>query len=296
MKIVLRSLSLLLLVCLSLQLHAQGQNPLDYEAYVRDFNSGDDDGLVEKYFAEDTVMISASGSYHGHEGMKEFLAWAHDGVREILRPISLAQDERNIFVEVDMDFVASKPRPDFPFGNLQPGDIVTVKFLAHYTVNEQGKITQLQTMTWEPERGVSKLPRLGVHPGQQAAYIAYSRAFSAGLADRYSAYYPDDVELELPSVGMLRSKQAIVDFYTEMFKTVREDLEINNVLYSDNAIIADVVSVFTASSDAPDFSVGPLKAGESYRVPLLVYYDLQDGLISRIRVARLGNPQHLAAP
>lgn len=295
MKFILRGLSVLLLLCVGLPLVAQTVIPLDYDAYVRDFNSGDDDGLVEKYFSEDTVMISASGSYHGHAGMKEFLAWAHDGVREILRPVAVVQDESNLFVEIDMDFVASKPRPDFPFGNLQPGDIVTVKFLAHYTVNEQGKITQLQTMTWEPERGVSKLPRLGEHAGQQAAYIAYTRAFSAGLADRYSTYYTENVELELPSVGMLRGKQAIVDFYTQMFMTVREELEINRVLYADDAIIADVVSVFTASSDAPDFSVGPLKAGESYRVPLLVYYDLQDGLISRIRVARMGAPQHLTA-
>ena len=27
-----------------------------------------------------------------------------------------------------MDFHASKPRSDFPFGALQPGDLVTVKF------------------------------------------------------------------------------------------------------------------------------------------------------------------------
>src|SRR5690606_25689683 len=73
-------------------------NPLDYDAYVRDFNSGNDAGLIEKYFAEDTVMISASGSYHGHTGMNEFLAWAHDGVREILRPVSVVEDEDNIFV------------------------------------------------------------------------------------------------------------------------------------------------------------------------------------------------------
>ena len=35
-----------------------GEMPLDYRAYVRDFNTGDDRGLVEKYFTTDTQMIS----------------------------------------------------------------------------------------------------------------------------------------------------------------------------------------------------------------------------------------------
>ena len=262
--------------------------PLDYAAYVRDFNSGNDEGLVEKYFAEDTVMISGSGEFRGHAGMKEFLAWAHDGVREILRPINIAYDDSNIFVEVDMDFVASKERPEFPFGHLQPGDIVTVKFLVHYIINEDGLIQELQTMTWEPERGVSKIPRLGEHPGQKAAFLAYTAAFSAGLPQQYSAYYTDDVVLELPSVDSISGKQAIVDFYTDMFVTVRESLEINTVIYDEHAIVGDFISVFTASADAPDFPVGPLRAGEQYRVPVLVYYTLENGLISHIRVARMG--------
>lgn len=260
----------------------------NYDDYVRDFNSGDDAGLIEKYFAEDTVMISAGGIYRGHKGMNEFLAWAHDGVREILRPVAVVQDEHHLFAEIDMDFVASKPRTDFPFGDLQIGDIMTVKFLVHYTVNDEGKITELQTMTWDPEREVSRLPRLGTHPGQQAAFLAYTKAFSAGLAEQYSAFYQDDVELTIASVGTLKGKQAIVDFYTDMFRTVREELEINKVIYADDVIVGNFISVFRASADAPDFAVGPLEAGQAYRVPVLVYYTLEDGLISRIQVARFG--------
>lgn len=271
-------------------------NPLDYDAYVRDFNSGNDAGLIEKYYAQDTVMISASGSYHGHQGMNEFLAWAHDGVREILRPVSVVQDEDDIFVEVDMDFVASKERPEFPFGHLLPGDIVTVKFLAHYTVNAEGLITQLQTMTWEPEKGVSKLPKLGTHAGQQAAFYAYTAAFSAGLAPQYSSYYTDDVTLVLPSAPALAGKQAIIDYYSAMRGQVRESVEVQSVVFGEHALSAQVFSNFTAVADAPDFPVGPLRAGQAWRVPLNVNYTLRDGLISRIEVSRLGEPQLLEAP
>jgi len=74
-----------------------------------------------------------------------------------------------------------------------------------------------------------------------------------------------------------------------MFVTVRESLEINTVIYDEHAIVGDFISVFTASADAPDFPVGPLRAGEQYRVPVLVYYTLENGLISHIRVARMGD-------
>lgn len=266
-----------------------GEMPLDYRAYIRDFNSGDDRGLVEKYFTTDTQMISGSGVREGHKGMNEFLAWAHDGVREIIRPQVVMWDKDHIFAEIDMDFVASKPRPDFTFGALQPGDILTVKFFAHYTV-VNGKVKTLKTMTWKPETGVTKAPKLGSHAGQRAAFIAYTRAFSGGLADKYSSFYANDVKLQLSSVGNLDGKKAIVDYYTKMFRTVREDLVINQIAFDDNAIVGDFVSVFTAVEDAPDFVVAPLKKGESIRVPVFVYYTLKDGLISQIRVARSGTP------
>jgi hypothetical protein len=266
-----------------------GEMPLDYRAYIRDFNTGDDRGLIEKYFAPDTQMISASGVRSGHKGMNEFLAWAHDGVREIIRPQVVMWDKDHIFAEIDMDFVASKPRPDFTFGALQPGDILTVKFFAHYTV-VNGRIRTLKTMTWKPETGVTKAPKLGDHAGQRAAFIAYTRAFSGGLADKYSSFYTDDVKLTLPSVAPMNGRKAIVDFYTKMFRTVREDLVINQIVHDENAIVGDFVSVFTAVEDAPDFVVKPLKKGESVRVPVFVYYTLRDGLISEIRVARSGVP------
>lgn len=267
-----------------------GEMPLDYHAYIRDFNSGDDKGLIEKYFAADTEMISGSGVRKGHKGMNEFLAWAHDGVREIIRPQVVMWDRNHIFAEIDMDFIASKARPDFTFGAMLPGDIITVKFFAQYTV-VNGKIKTLKTMTWKPESGVTKAPRLGNQAGQRAAFIAYTRAFSGALPEKYSAFYTDDVKLHLSSVGQLNGKQAIVDFYTKMFKTVREDLVINQIVFDENGIVGDFVSVFTATEDAPDFVIAPLKKGESIRVPVFVYYTLREGLISEIRVARSGEPR-----
>ena len=48
-----------------------------------------------------------------------------------------------------------------------PGDSLTVKFLAHYILNDAGKVWRLKTMTWPAEKGVSKLPPLTRRRGKR---------------------------------------------------------------------------------------------------------------------------------
>ena len=130
----------------------------DYEAYVADFLTGDDEALVARWFAEDCAMESGSGTFEGHAGMRRFLAWAHDGVRECPRIVAWVQQGRDLFAEIDMDFHATKERADFPFQHLFPGDSITVKFLAHYILDEAGQIWRLKTMVWPPGMARSSSP------------------------------------------------------------------------------------------------------------------------------------------
>src|SRR3569623_1776074 len=132
---------------------------LDYQAYEQLFNTGDDEALVARFFASDTRMVSANGTRVGAEGLLEFLRWAHDGEREMMRPQAVLSRDGLLFAEVDMDFHATSHRPDFPFGEMHPGDLITVKFFVTYRLNDEGRIAELKSMTWPPERGVTKLPR-----------------------------------------------------------------------------------------------------------------------------------------
>ena len=263
---------------------------MDYAEYERAFNTGNDETLAERFFAENCVMESSSGDRHGRDGLLEFLHWAHDGVREVIRPQIVLQQGDHIFVEADMDFHASKDRPDFPLKPLRTGDSLTVKFFASYHLDKDGKIETLKTMYWPPEKGVTKLPPLGPHPSQLAAYGAYTAAFSAGDPERYTRFYTDDVELLLGSVPPMQGKQAIADFYTEMFKRVRESLTVHSIEASEEEIVSDTTSRFTAVADATDFVVGPLAKGDHIEVRVIVTYTLRDGLISRIAVKRAGEP------
>lgn len=262
----------------------------DYPAYLACFLTGDDDALVEHFFAEGCEMHSASGVRSGKQGMKDFLAWAHDGVRECPRLQRYVQEGDVVFADIDMDFHCHKARPDFPFGPMLPGDTITVKFLARYDLNGEGKVTRLTTMAWPPEQGVTKAPRLGGHPGQIAAYHAYTAAFSNGDAERFRRFYTDDVVLELSSVGRIEGAQGIAQFYGSMFQSVRETLTIHHLDAKDERLVVDCTSRFTAIKDAPDFVVGALRQGEWIDVRVQVTYTLRDGLISHIAVKRAGEP------
>jgi hypothetical protein len=262
---------------------------LDYAAYEALFNTGDDEALIERFFAADTRMVSSNGVWEGAHGLRAFLAWAHDGVREVMRPQTILSRDGLLFAEVDMDFHATKHRPDFTFGELHPGDSVTVKFFVTYRLDDRGKIAELKSMTWPPGYGVTKLPRLGSHPSQLAAFQAYAAAFSNGDFERFPKFYTDDVVLHLSSsVGDVRGKQGIVDFYRPMFERVRETVTVERLDASAQRIVLEAVSRFTALADAPDFVVGPLQQGEWWDVPVRVEYALREGLICDIHVSRRG--------
>lgn len=261
---------------------------LDYDDYIALFNTGDDAALIERFFADDLVLSGGTREYQGKPALKAFLDWAHDGVREVMRPQNVLQQDNLIFAEIDMDFHASKERPEFPFGHLYPGDSVTVKFFVTYRLHDDGKVAELKSMTWPPGKGVSSIPRLGAHPSQVAAFRAYTSAFSNADFERFPRFYTEDVRLELGSVPPISSRQGIIDFYRPMFQKVREHLTVNSVATTDSTIELDAITRFTAIADAPDFVVGALKKGEYIEGRVLVSYQLRDGLISKIAVRRGG--------
>ncbi len=117
-------------------------------------------------------------------------------------------------------------------------------------------------------------------------FAAYTRAFSSCDYEGYSRFYTDDVVLELGSIGEIKGRDAIVDFYRQMNRSVREVLTAHQVIIDETGIAADVSMEFQAIEDAPDFVLGAMKKGESIKGGVLVIYTLRDGKICRIRTAR----------
>ena len=261
---------------------------MDYHRYIQAFNSGTDAQLVQEWFTEDCVFQSGARVLHGRDELLGFLNWAHDGIREIIRAQTVLQDDEHLFAEIDMDFHATRDRPDFLFGPLKKGEFHTVKFFVLYRLRD-GKVAQLKASTWPPNLGVSQpTPRLGGSYEQRQAYLEYARAFSNAEFDRFSEYYTNDVVCTLGAGIVLRGREGIVNFYREMFKTVRESLTLHHLIADDTGLAADITSQFTAREDAPEFIVAPLKKGEFVRVRVFVHYELREGKIAVIKVARAG--------
>ena len=264
--------------------------------YMDAFNRYDDAALLRDFWTEDCVMRSSGREMHGHQGMMEFLDWAHDGILETMRPKLVMEQGDRIFAEIDMDFTATRDRPDFSFGPLKAGEFHTVKFFVQYALRD-GKVAELKAMTWPPNVGVSKPEtRLGGSLEQRQAFFAYTRAFSGAQFDVFSQYYTDDVLLELGSVPPIHGRDGIVGFYRPMFAKVREHLTPHEVRMDDASIFMDATTRFTAIEDAPDFVVGPLWKGDYIEGRVLVSYELRDGKIARISVKRGGDMvKHAAA-
>ena len=134
---------------------------LDYAEYIKAFNSGDDAALVKRFFTEDVIFQMGNRVIRGADELLTFLNQAHDGIREIIRAQVVLRDEDHIFAEIDMDFHATRDKPEFGFGSLKQGEFTTVKFLVVYYLRD-GKVAQLKAATWPPNVGVTKpTPRLG---------------------------------------------------------------------------------------------------------------------------------------
>lgn len=140
----------------------------DFYKYAETFNSGDDKAMLDRFWVDDLVVWSGRGDKvavlaSGKEDFLKFLNFAHDGVREIMRVQVLIQNENNIFAEIDMDFHASKDRPDYPFGQLKPGDFITVKMFCLYFLRGD-RIAKLKMASWAPDLEVTDPPTRGFGP------------------------------------------------------------------------------------------------------------------------------------
>jgi hypothetical protein len=260
---------------------------MDFNRYIEVFNSGDDDALSDDWFTDDIVYVGGNRKIEGKEAWRSFLKSAHFGVREIFRPQNLFQKENEFFCEIDMDFHATKPRPDFPLQPLFPGDMMTVKFFVLYKVRD-GKFCRLKSATWPPDHGISRLPRLGgSHVTQEAAFQSYNAAFNARDYERFGKFYTDDVVMEMGNAVPITGRDAVLGYYRTIFDRVDEDVQQTAVNATDDVISVEGHARFNAKQDAPDFPFGEIKRNENRELKLSTVYDLRDGLISGIRITQL---------
>lgn len=132
---------------------------MDYKKYLELFDSGDRRELVRRYCTDDVIFEAGSLKqvHHGKEDVLRFLLRLQDGLREVLRPQVVIQNDDYIFVEADVDIHAQRDLPDNPSGPLKKGDVVTIKALVVYYLRG-GKICRFKTALWPANFGVTEPP------------------------------------------------------------------------------------------------------------------------------------------
>jgi hypothetical protein len=120
-------------------------------------------------------------------------------------------------------------------------------------------------------------------------YQAYIDAFMRGDFEGFTRYYAPDVRLSLAGGQVvLEGPDEIAGFYRNVFKRIRESLEILTFVSDEETLAAEVKTEFTALEDYPDFTVRPMRKGESARIVSFVFYRLRDGKFTDIRGCRYG--------
>lgn len=127
----------------------------------------------------------------------------------------------------------------------------------------------------------------------EADFADYIAAFNRGDQRAYSAYYADDVLLEL-GARKLHGREAIVSFYRDLAGRIKETLVPGQVIVSENGIAAELDTRFEALVDWPGFMVQPIRAGEVIRLVSFVMYKVRSNRFTHIRAARFIAPELIA--
>ena len=259
---------------------------LDYAAYEALFNTGDDEALVARFFADDCAMVSANGV---RSGKAELLAFLGLGARRGARgdaPADGAQPRRSAVRRSRHGLPREQAARRFPVRHAAPGRPDHGQVLRHLPAQprRQDRRAQEHDLAARARRHQASAPRQPPEPGRRLPRLCRG-VLRRRVRHASRTFYTDDVVLHLSATaGDIVGRQGIVDFYRPMFERVRESVTVETFAASDDLIAVDAVSRFTAIADAPDFVVGPLAKGEWIEVPVHVDYSLRDGLICDIAV------------
>jgi len=138
---------------------------MNFSDYVRQYNSGDHAALVRRFYTDDIVFESGALKRicRGKDEVIEFLVGTQSGVRDILRPQVVLQDENHILTEADMDLYALRDMPEYPLGALRKGERLTIKLFVSYYLRD-GKIYRVKTALWPANFSVSEPPAICPDP------------------------------------------------------------------------------------------------------------------------------------
>ena len=113
----------------------------------------------------------------------------------------------------------------------------------------------------------------------------YIDAFNRGDFPGFSKYYDENVIFEGRGRDF-RSRQQVVDFYTEVKQRLRETIKINEVIVGAQGIAAEIETELYAFQDWPDLVTGAISKGQTILTQNFIWYEVRNAKFVHIRSAR----------
>ncbi|MBB5987035.1 nuclear transport factor 2 family protein [Sphingobium lignivorans] len=120
---------------------------------------------------------------------------------------------------------------------------------------------------------------------QEERFRAYIAAFNAQNWSELVRHYAPDVHLTIGNGTQMIGHHAIIEFYRKVNQQTRRIIEVRHSFTDGKRLVAELASEFEAIVDAPDFTSGPLKKGDRYRINSFALYEYEGDLYTNIRAA-----------
>ncbi len=120
--------------------------------------------------------------------------------------------------------------------------------------------------------------------GSRAWFDGYVTAFNARDYEGFGAYYSPQVDFR-GQAAALTGRHAIIDFYGKIHQQVDETVEVLAFVGSPTMMAAELLTTLVSKGDWPAFPNGPMHEGERRQSRNFAFYDIEDGLFTRIRTA-----------
>ena len=118
----------------------------------------------------------------------------------------------------------------------------------------------------------------------RASFDEYIRRFNAQDPTVFDDCLTPDMVM-LNGTLELRGAQGMKDHYAKIWSTFDETVHCLRVVSDDDTLAVQMWTHFTALRDDDKSVVGPVKAGESFDFRGVVFYWIENGKFSNIRVA-----------
>jgi hypothetical protein len=111
-------------------------NRADILQYFEDYNTGDYEKTMKKYYTSDAVFESADYKLEGRDEIIKFMIESHRGSTETMKAKHVLVDDNVAAVEIEALVQVFEDKPNFHIKPLKKGDSITLKMIAIYEIKD----------------------------------------------------------------------------------------------------------------------------------------------------------------